>query len=65
MKSNDIINGALPGLIAGCILYVIGGFVGPIIGPGWSDLLQGLSFFVGLIWVAIGIRRKLSAQSQI
>jgi hypothetical protein len=65
MKSSDIINAALPGLIAGCILYVISGFLGQIIGPGWSDLLQGLSFFVGLIWVVIGVRRKQSAQGQI
>jgi len=65
MKPNDIINGALPGLIAGCVLYVISSFVGPIMGPGWSDVLQGLSFFVGLIWVVIGIRRKQSAQKQI
>lgn len=65
MKSSDIINGALPGLIAGCILYVISSFVGPIIGPGWSDLLEGLSFFVGLIGVVIGIRRKQAAQKQI
>jgi hypothetical protein len=65
MKPNDIINGALPGFIAGCVLYVISSFVGPILGPGWSDVLQGLSFFVGLIWVLIGIRRKQSAQKQV
>jgi hypothetical protein len=65
MKSSDIINGALPGFIAGCILYVISSFVGPIIGAGWTDLLQGLSIFVGLIWILVGIRRKQSAQKQI
>jgi len=64
MKSSDIINAALPGVIAGCILYVISSFVGPIIGPGWTDLLQGLSIFAGLIWVLLGIRRKQSAQKQ-
>ena len=65
MKSSDIINAALPGFIAGCILFVISSFVGPVIGPGWTDLLQGLSFFVGLVWILIGIRRKQSAQKQV
>jgi hypothetical protein len=58
MKSSDVINGALPGFIAGCILFVISTFAGSIIGPGWTDLLQGLSIFVGLIWILLGIRRK-------
>jgi hypothetical protein len=64
MKSSDIINGAIPGFIAGCILYVISSFVGPIIGPGWTDVLQGLSIFVGLIWILLGIRRKQSAHKE-
>jgi hypothetical protein len=49
MASSDIVNGAIPGIIAGCLLYLISSFVGPIIEPGWTDLLQGLSVFVGLI----------------
>lgn len=65
MKSSDIINGAMPGFIAGCILYVVSTFVGPIIGAGWTDLLQGLSIVVGLVWILLGIRRKRSAQKQI
>ena len=65
MTSSDVINAAMPGLIAGCILFVIGSFAGPIIGAGWTDLLQGLSIFVGLIWVLLGIRRKQSARRQI
>ncbi len=64
MKSSDIINGAMPGFIAGCILYVISSFVGPIIGAGWTDVLQGLSILVGLVWILLGIRRKQSAQKQ-
>ena len=64
MKSSDIINGAMPGIIAGCILYVISSFVGPIIGAGWTDVLQGLSILVGLVWILLGIRRKQSAQKQ-
>jgi uncharacterized membrane protein YeaQ/YmgE (transglycosylase-associated protein family) len=64
MKSSDIINGAMPGFIAGCILYVIGSFVGPIIGAGWTDVLQGLSILVGLVWILLGIRRRQAAQKQ-
>ncbi len=52
------------GFIAGCILYVISSFVGPIIGAGWTDVLQGLSILVGLVWILLGIRRKQSAQKQ-
>jgi hypothetical protein len=65
MKSSDIINGAMPGFIAGCILYVISSFVEPIIGAGWTDVLQGLSILVGLVWILLGIRRKQSAQKQL
>jgi hypothetical protein len=43
---------------------VISSFLGPIIGAGWTDLLQGLSIFVGLVWILLGIRRKQSAQKQ-
>jgi hypothetical protein len=64
MKSSDIINGAIPGFIAGCILYVISSFVGPIIGAGWTDVLQGLSILAGLVWILLGIRRKQAAQKQ-
>ncbi len=64
MKSSDIINGAMPGFIAGCILYVVSSFVGPIIGAGWTDVLQGLSILVGLVWILLGIRRRQSAQKQ-
>jgi hypothetical protein len=60
MKSGDVINGILPGFIAGCVLYVISSFVGPMIGPGWTDVLQGISIFVGLIWALLGIRRRQS-----
>jgi hypothetical protein len=45
MKQNDLIKAVLRGIIAGRILYVIGGFVDPILGAGWRDLLQGRSFF--------------------
>jgi hypothetical protein len=65
MKSGDIINAAMPGFVAGCILFVISTFVGPIIGPGWTDLLQGLSFFVGLVWILLAVRRKQSAHKQV
>ena len=64
MKSSDIISGAMPGFIAGCILYVISSFLGPIIGAGWTDMLQGLAIVVGLVWILLGIRRKQSAQKQ-
>jgi hypothetical protein len=64
MKSSDVINGALPGFIAGCVLYVISSFVGPIIGTGWTDVLQGISIFVGLIWILLGIRRRQSTDKQ-
>jgi hypothetical protein len=57
MKQDDLIKAVLPGIIAGGILYVISSFVGPILGSGWGDLLHGLSFFVGLIWVGIAALR--------
>jgi hypothetical protein len=64
MNSSDVINGALPGIIAGCVLYVISSFAGPIIGPGWTEVLQGISIFAGLIWALLGIRRRQSRDKQ-
>ncbi len=61
MNANELIRAALPGVIVGCVLYLIGGLVGPGLGPGWTDVIQGLSFFVGLIFVVIGVRRSQKA----
>jgi hypothetical protein len=57
MKPDDFIKAVLPGFIGGGVLYTISSFVGPISGPGWREILHGLSFFVGLIWVLIGYLR--------
>ena len=57
MDPNTLIRAALPGAIAGGVVYVVGTFIGPRIGPGWQDILQGGAFFVGLIWIAIGVTR--------
>lgn len=43
---------------------VISSFLGPIIGAGWTDLLQGLAIVVGLVSILLSIRRKQSAQKQ-
>jgi hypothetical protein len=51
------IGAALPGVIVGCVLYLAGGVVGPRIGPGWADVIQGSAFFVGLIGAVLGVRR--------
>jgi uncharacterized membrane protein YeaQ/YmgE (transglycosylase-associated protein family) len=56
-KAEFPLNAALPGLVVGCICYLVGGVVGPRLGPGWGDVLQGSSFFVGLIVAVIGVRR--------
>lgn len=49
---------ALPGLVVGCVVYLAGSLLGPRFGPGWTDVLQGSSFFVGLILIVIGVRRR-------
>jgi len=58
MDANVLIKGALPAVIVGCVLYLAGAVIGPMIGPGWSDVIEGLAFFVGLAWAAVGIRRR-------
>jgi hypothetical protein len=58
MTPNELIRAALPGVIVGCSLWAIGALVGRAIGPGWTDVIQGSSFFIGLIWAAVGVRRK-------
>jgi hypothetical protein len=60
MAPNELLRAALPGIIVGCSLWAIGALVGPKIGPGWTDVIQGSSFFIGLIWAAVGVRRKAS-----
>ena len=58
MTPNDLLRAALPGVIVGCGLWVIGALVGRALGPGWTDVIQGSSFFIGLIWVVVGVRRR-------
>jgi len=64
MDVNLLIKGLLPGAIVGSVIYVLGAVVGPIMGAGWQDVIQGLSFFIGLIFALICIlifRRKQEA----
>ena len=58
MSTNESIVAALPGFILGCILFFAGGLVGPILGSAGQDVLQGSSFFIGLILAVINIRRR-------
>ena len=58
MSTKELIVAGLPGFIAGCILFFAGSLVRPVLGSGWQDVLQGSSFFVGLIWAVISIRRR-------
>jgi hypothetical protein len=60
MTPNELLRAALPGIIVGCSLWAIGALAGPKMGPGWTDVIQGSSFFIGLIWAAVGVRRKAS-----
>jgi hypothetical protein len=61
MSGKDLIVTALPGFILGWVLFFGGGLFGPMLGPGWQDLLQGSAFFIGLIWVVIAVRRRSQA----
>lgn len=56
-KEKVPVGAAFPGFIVGCVLYLLGGVVGPRMGPGWADVIQGSSFFVGLVGIVIGVRR--------
>lgn len=58
MDANELVKTALPGVIVGCVIYVLGAFLGPILGPGWQDVIQGLSFFIGLICVLLLVLRR-------
>jgi hypothetical protein len=64
MTPNDLIRAALPGIIVGCGLWLIGALIGPALGPGWTDVIQGSAFFIGLIWVLIGVRRRARASKR-
>jgi hypothetical protein len=43
-------------VIAGA-LYGLGGSLGPHIGPGWEDILEGIAMFVGIAGMALGVGR--------
>jgi hypothetical protein len=58
LRGKDPIAAALPGLVVGCVVYLAGSLVGPKLGAGWTDVLQGSSFFVGLLLIVIGVRRN-------
>lgn len=58
MTSNDLLRATLPGLIIGCGLWVIGALVGRAVGPGWTDVIQGSSFFIGAIGIVVAFPGK-------
>ncbi len=58
MDINELLRTALPGVVIGCVIYVLGAFLGPILGPGWQDVIQGLSFFIGLICILVLVLRR-------
>jgi hypothetical protein len=49
-------------VIAGFI-YGLGGSLGPHIGPGSGDILEGIAIFIGIIGMALGAGRVSRAQS--
>ena len=58
MSSNDIVNAGLPGIVIGALLYVGAILFGPGLGPGWSDLLQGVAVLAALVLALLGIARE-------
>jgi hypothetical protein len=59
VDASELIKTALPGVIIGCVIYVLGAFLGPILEPGWQEVIQGLSFFIGLIAILVlALRRR-------
>jgi hypothetical protein len=67
MQQADLIKAILPGIIVGAVLYLIGTFLGALLGPGWGDILHGLAGLLGLILVGIGafgVLRRAAAQSK-
>jgi Na+(H+)/acetate symporter ActP len=66
VDANELIKTTLPGVIVGCAIYVVGALLGPILGPGWEEIIQGLSFFIGLICVLLLVlhRRQRDADGK-
>jgi hypothetical protein len=61
--ANTLLKAALPGVIAGCAVYLAGAFLGPSLRPGGQGILQGGASSIGLIGVVIGVRRQRRARS--
>jgi hypothetical protein len=39
------------------MFYGLGGLLGPRIGPGWDNILEGIAMFVGIAGMALGAGR--------
>ena len=44
-------------LVIAAMLYGLGGLLGPRIGPGWDNILEGIAMFVGIAGMALGAGR--------
>ena len=55
-----LVRGVTVGLIVGGVLYTVSTVIGSLLPPGWEDLLQGVSVFVGFIAGAIVARLRLN-----
>ena len=54
----DVVLGAGIGLVLGAVLYALSSAIGPRLPAGWTELLQGISGFIGLTVALLGIRRR-------
>ena len=59
-KPQDVVLGAGLGLVLGAVLYGLSSVIGPRLPAGWTDLLQGVSLFIGLVVALLGIRRRIA-----
>jgi hypothetical protein len=64
MTPSALARAVLPGIIVACGIWVIGLLAGRPLGPAWTGTIQSSSFFIGLIWIFIGIRLRARAEDR-
>jgi len=62
MTVSDLVAMARLPVLVGVALWFAGGLLGPRLGAGWTDLIQGLAVFVALVWIAVAATLQLRAR---
>jgi len=55
VETSRVYRGAIPGVVLGATLYILGNALNSHLPPGWGDLMMGGGGLLGMIVATIGI----------